>query len=256
MPILQQMRVDRRKPESCYLLNSARNLTSQCGEDGIIGQIFEIIGAVQPWCVELGAWDGKFYSNTYNLVANQGWFGVLIEGSPTKFPALIESYAGNPRAHCICGVVAPEKGKNSLDQHLAGTSIPQTFDLLSIDIDGNDYHVWESLSDYRPRVVIIEVNPTIPDDIIFIQDRDMAVNQGCSLRAAVELGRKMGYELICVAEWNAIFVVCEEFEKFGILDNSLDAMHLGFCDAKYFQGYDGTLFHIGLLQLRWAGEVT
>jgi hypothetical protein len=62
--------------------------------------------------------------------------------------------------------------------------------LLTIDIDGNDYHIWDSMQKYQPKVVIIEYNPTIPNDIKFIQEANFDVNQGSSLRAKIELGGK------------------------------------------------------------------
>lgn len=55
------------------LLDYRRNVTSQCGEDGIIEKIFEMIGARNKWCVEFGAYDGKHLSNSYNLI-NRGVF--------------------------------------------------------------------------------------------------------------------------------------------------------------------------------------
>lgn len=253
MPIIREARIDRRVSASCYLLKCRNNVTSQCGEDGIIPKFFEIIGYGSKWCVEFGAWDGKLFSNTYNLIANGDWNGVLIEGSATKFVDLLKTYQENPRAICVNGVVQPQKGKDSLDDHLSRTGIPRDFDLLSIDIDGNDYHVWDSLAEYRPRVVIIEFNPTIPNDIIFIQDRDMSVNHSSSLLAVVELGKSKGYELVCVSRWNAMFVVAEEFPKFNITHNSPDDLYFPPREGKYFQGFDGTLFHVGLLELGWAG---
>ena len=61
------------------------------------------------------------------------------------------------------------KGGNSLDNILSKTKIPRNFDVLSIDIDGNDYFVWENLKEYQPKIVCIEFNPTIPNEIEFVQ---------------------------------------------------------------------------------------
>jgi hypothetical protein len=47
------------------------------------------------WCCEFGAWDGRKYSNTYQLIANKGWSGVLIEADPVKFEDLKRTYIGN-----------------------------------------------------------------------------------------------------------------------------------------------------------------
>ena len=253
MPEIRQVRIDRRKSESCWIAKRARNVYSQCGEDGMIEAIFERIGHRNRWCVEFGAWDGKHLSNTHHLIANEQWSGILIEGSAEKFPALEETYRDNPHAHCRQGIVYPTKGEGSLESFLATVSIPADFDLLSVDIDGNDYHVWNSLTEYRPRVVVIEFNHSIPNDVAFIQDADITVCQGSSLLAMIELGKRKGYELACAHRWNSIFVVAEEFSKLEIADNSIDAMNFLGREGRYFQGFDGKLFHVGWTELGWAG---
>lgn len=253
MPVVKQFRIDRRKKQSCYLLDSARNVTSQMGEDGIIEKVFELIGTKNKTCVEFGASSGPKNSNTYNLMINHGWTAVLIEGSPAKFAKLMSNYVDNPRAIGVCGLVEARAGsETSIEAYISKTPLPTDFDLISIDIDGVDYHVWESLRTYRPRVVVIEYNPTVPNDVVFIQDNDVNINQGCSLLALVELGKAKGYELACANGLNAIFVVKEEFPKLRIQDNHIDAMAYARWDAKYFCGYDGTLFHVGLHGLVWG----
>ena len=251
MPVIKQYRTDRRNKKSCWLAAHASNVTSQAGEDGIIAKLFEIIGERSRWCVELGAWDGKLYSNTHNLIANRGWSGILIEGSAEKFVELKKTYSGNPRAVCVGAIVQPTHGPHSLEGTLAKTELPREFDLLSLDVDGNDHHLWASLDGYRPRVVVIEFNPFIPNDIVFVQDADIAINQGCSLRALIELGKSRGYELAAVTGTNAIFVEAEDFSKLGIADNDIDAMFFSSSDGKYFDGYDGTLYHVGSDRLHW-----
>ena len=54
---------------------------SQCGEDGVLGRIFDVIGSRSRYFVEFGAWDGQHLSNTANLRLNHGWQGLLMEGS-------------------------------------------------------------------------------------------------------------------------------------------------------------------------------
>ena len=98
------------------------------------------------------------------------------------------------------------EGPQSLDNIFARTQLPKEFDLFSLDIDGNEYHLWDSLTHYRPRVMLVEFNPTIPNDVAFIQPRDMSVFQGSSLMAFVELGKRKGYELIAANETNAFCI--------------------------------------------------
>lgn len=230
-----------------------RDVTSQCGEDGVIERIFEIIGEGDRWCVEFGALDGKTLSNTYNLIHNRSWSGVLIEADRRKFRRLQKTYAGNPNAILLHQFVEFD-GPNTLDRILATTPIPRSFSFLSIDIDGADYHVWESIEVVQPRVIVIEFNPTIPNDIEFVQAKDMAVHQGVSLLALVKLGAAKGYELVATTSWNAFFVRRELFEKFRLSDNSPAALH---DDSKYrtrlFQLFDGTLVLDGCKTLLWQG---
>ena len=234
-----------------WLLEYKKDTTSQHGEDGIIEKIFEVIGANNKWCVELGALNGTHDSNVWSLIKNNNWGGVLIEADPTYFEKLREVYRDNKSVICINSFVLFE-GDNSLDSILAKTPIPHSFDYFSLDIDGNDYHIWDSLTNHRPRVIIVEFNPSIPNDVIFIQPRDPEVFQGSSLRALVELGKRKGYELVAANETNAFFVLEKLFPKFGIVDNSIDALHTDHqYETKLFQLYDGTLMISGNDKLIW-----
>jgi hypothetical protein len=115
------------------------------------------------------------------------------------------------------------------------------FDLLSIDIDGNDYHVWDTVKTYKPRLVIIEFNPTIPSDIEFVQEKNNSINHGNSLLSLVKLGKSKGYELIATTYCNGFFVEKEFFDLFKIEDNSIDSLWKNPEAPRIFQLYDGTL---------------
>lgn len=234
-----------------WLLDHRSNVTSSHGEDGILAKIFEIIGEGSKWCVELGALNGLHDSNVWSLIKKRGWSGVLIEADPTYFEKLVAEYADTPNAHCRKEFVS-FVGESTLDAIFARTPMPTTFDLFSLDIDGNEYHLWESLEVYAPRVLVVEFNPSIPNDVTFIQPRDMNVYQGSSLRALVALGKKKGYELVCTNEANAFFVRTEDFPRFAINDNSVDALRTDHqFETKLFQLYDGTLMISGNDRLLW-----
>lgn len=233
----------------------ANNKFSQFGEDGIIEKLFEILPEHEVyWCVEFGAWDGKHLSNTYELVSNQNWKGILIEGNPKKFPDLKKTYRSNKNAILINKLVSFE-GTNTLDNIFKKTNIPVDFDLLSIDIDGNDYRVWESLKNYQPKVVIIEFNPSIPSDIDFIQENNFVLNHGNSLLSLIKLGKLKGYELIATTNCNGIFVKEEYFDLFEINDNSITSMWDTEKPApRIFQLYDGTLVLSEEFKLIWRNK--
>ncbi len=236
-----------------WLLEFSNNIFSQRGEDGILKKIFEILSIQNPWCVEFGAWDGKHLSNTHELVVHKNWSGVFIEADPKRFLELCDTYKGNSKVHSINKYVA-FSGDGTLDTILKKTPIKKDFALLSIDIDGNDYHIWDSLKEYRPQVVVIEYNPTIPNHIDFIQPKDMKVNQGSSILSVTKLAKEKGYELISVTSLNAIFVLKEHFNKFEIQDNSLSELNK---NSKYhttlFHLYDGTIVLHGCDTIMWHG---
>lgn len=238
-------------PDHSNLLAYGSNVTSEHGEDGVIKRLFEIIGVSSRSCVELGALNGTHGSNVWKLIKKEGWSGVLIEADQTYFEKLQKEFAEMPSAECVNAFVSFE-GPQSLDTIFAQTSLPKEFDLFSLDIDGNEYHLWDSLVAYRPRVMLVEFNPTIPNDVVFVQSRDMSVFQGSSLRAFVELGKRKGYELVAANETNAFFVLKELFPKFGIADNSIEALHTDHrYETKLFQLYDGTLKLAGNTRLLW-----
>jgi len=234
-----------------WLLKYRKNIFSQYGEDGVIEKIFSILPNLSKWCVEFGAWDGKHLSNTYLLLSQRGYSGVLIEADQDKFRALCQTYSGNKRVACINKMVTFD-GQNILDNILSQTSLPKNFDLLSIDIDGNDFHVWKSVEYFKPKLVIIEFNNTIPNSIEFVQNADYSVNQGCSLLALDRLAKQKGYELLVVTDFNAFFIDAEYFPLFQITDNSLETVN---CDQKHithvFQLFDGTIVWEGNLNLLW-----
>src|SRR5262249_27046775 len=80
---------------SRWLLTHASNVTSQCGEDGIISAALDILPDRTGWCIEFGAWDGNKYSNTYNLIATRGYRGVFIEADPNRFCDLQRNHDSN-----------------------------------------------------------------------------------------------------------------------------------------------------------------
>ncbi len=235
--------------ENQYLLNYRYNVASQFGEDGIIEKIFSIIPEQNHWCAEFGVWDGKFLSNTYNLIANKGWFGILIEADKKRAKELIENtYKDNKRVIPF-NLLVGFKGENTLDHILSKTPIPQDFDLLSIDIDGNDYHVWDAVTKYKPKVVVIEFNPLIPIDIEFIQAADFKVIQGTSVLSLTKLAKKKGYELICVNQENAFYVDRRYFNLFQIRDNTIRELIHYKSPFQVFQLDDGTIVVDGVQAL-------
>jgi len=236
-----------------WLLEYSADRNSQSGEDGIIEKILEYLGEPTKWCVEFGAWDGHYLSNTYDLIANKGYSAVMIEGSSTKFRELADNFKDNPNVIPVNAFVGFTK-PDGLDSILADTEVPEDFDVLSIDIDGNDFHVWEAVTKYRPRLVIIEYNPTIPSPVEFVQPADMSVKQGTSILSLTRLAQEKNYELVCATKNNCLFVRSKYFDRFGIDDNSVCAIRADESLVTYiFNGMDGRVFVRGYGKLGWHG---
>jgi hypothetical protein len=181
------------------------NIHSQNGEDGIISELLNRLNLKNPsdrWCVEFGAWDGIHLSNTFALVEG-GWKAVYIEGQESRFQALIKTTKKYPNIFPIRAFVSRYSNEeNSLDRLLADTSVPKSFDLLSIDIDSYDSDVWESLVNYFPKIVVIEINSLVPPGIYW---RHGVRTAGNTFSETLKVGIKKGYTLVCHTG-NLIFV--------------------------------------------------
>ena len=223
---------------------------SQTGEDGVLAKALEMLPGRDGWCVEFGAADGKAFSNTRALIEG-GYSAVLIESERQKFAALAKMYAGNDKVTTLWRYVGWAE-HDGLDAILGGRQVPADFDLLIIDIDGNDYHAWRAIERYRPKLVLVEFNPTIPSHVRFVQAADPTVCQGNSLLSLTELGREKGYALISVFPWNALFVRADYFPAFGITDNRPNVLrsHLG-CLTWLFIAYDGSVYMTGNTVVPW-----
>lgn len=226
---------------------------SQTGEDGIIDELCNRLDISGGWFCEFGAWDGKHLSNTYNLVDNNGqWNGVLIEGDPERYEDLKETISEHPdQLHGINSFVTAE-GDTSLDNLLDETDIPEQFKLLSIDIDGPDYFVWEKMTTYSPKVVVIEMNPELGPDLRFISEMspngrfkidptrtshspnfpkerkgDRIRLFGTSFRSMVNLGERKGYTPVSCTRNNLIFVQDRLADKVNLTpEEYTDPTHL------------------------------
>lgn len=235
------------------LLAHARNVTSQFGEDGILEHLVRVLPIAHRYAVEFGAWDGRHLSNTRNLIENHGWRGCLIEGSAPRHEVLRDTYAQRPDVTCLHRTVEPD-GPQSLDALLPAAGAPTEFGLLSVDVDGMDYFIWEGLSRYRPAIVVIEFNPTVPNDVEFVQAKDPTLNQGCSLRALVQLGIQKGYALACATVCNAVFVTADRFPALEIDDNRPETLYRPGMDGRIFHGYDGYVHTVGMDRLGWISH--
>lgn len=171
-----------------------QSFDSQNGEDGILKIIFHKIGLTNKFCVEFGV--HTITGNTVHLVKN-GWNYLWMDGE------------GDGKK--IKQEFINAENINSLFQKY---NVPKEFDLLSIDIDSNDYWVWQAINNYYPRVVVIEYNASIPchESKTVKYDPNLIWDGsnyfGASLLALKKLGDLKGYTLIACDKRgvNAFFV--------------------------------------------------
>ena len=230
-----------------------KNIFSQYGEDGIIEEIFKRLESVSDkQCCEFGAWDGKFLSNTCNLITNHNYEAILIEADKKKFNELNINF---PEKKVIkINKFVNFIGENTLDNILENNFFNKDFDFLSIDIDGCDYYIFEGLSKFTPKVICIEFNPSIPNKVNFIQEKDMKINQGSSAKSLIDLAFQKGYFPIASTNCN-LFFIHNKFKKFLTnLDKfDIDRLLPNSHDNFIFCGYDGTIFTSKPLKLIWHG---
>lgn len=250
MPTILHMPVSRVRPDCNWLATHARNVASQDGQDGVIQKVFEIIGPKSRFCIEFGGFDGKCMSNTWRLIVEDGWSGLYAEPDAANFARIADNHP-HGRTRAVNQAIS-WAGETSFDQTMRREGVGPDIDFLSIDIDGNEWHVWNAIADYAPRVVSIEFNPTVPNDVYFIQDADERLNQGSSLLAMIHLGKQKGYSLVCIIGMDAVFVLDKYYGLFNIPSNDIDSMFTP-SQTFLFQGYDGTLFTAGMLLLCWKG---
>lgn len=180
---------------------------SQSGEQGLILRIMEVLGLSRGLCCEFGAWDGIHLSNTRKLMES-GWRGLMIEADESRFQDLLKTYPPEgSAATSVCAFVGT--GQNSLAKIAARNGIRERLDLVSIDIDGLDFEIFESLSEFEkpPLVVVVEVYTCHRSDNETPIPRAIAMNGvGQPLGLFIKAGKRMGYRLVAFIGTNAFFV--------------------------------------------------
>lgn len=185
-----------------WLEGCGSNVYTQFGEDGLIDACLRRVGETNRHCFEIGAADGRFFSNTLRLREN-GWFAVLIESHAALYEKLQREFGEQSTCiytHCT-----------DLDSVLLQTEISTTPDLGVIDIDGQDYWLWDALVTVRPRVMLVEISTRGEWEGIPGIGEEYPAQAG--LRAVEDLGRRKEYTLVAHTYCNALFVDSEELKK-------------------------------------------
>ena len=172
---------------------------SQSDEDGIIQEIFNRIGTTKRTFIEFGVETGIECNSVKLLV--EGWSGLWIEAS-APYAAEIQNrfgpFVANGKLVLSQNMVTAENINPLFEQ----AGVTGEIDLLSIDIDYNDYWIWKAITAVSPRVVVIEYNATLRPPMSLVVPYDPACMWdgtnyfGASLEALVRLGRDKGYRVV------------------------------------------------------------
>lgn len=184
--------------------NAEFKIHSKHGCDGLLAYIFSKIGATNRTFVEIGVEDGR-ECNTADLSLNLGWQGLLIDGNEEWVNSAKDYYKeklGNQAEKVkivTCFVTA-----ENINQLLIDKGFRDEIDLLSIDIDSNDYWLWRAIKVINPRVVVVEYNAAFglrPITIKYNSSPDFHYRKerlyfGASVSALTNLAKEKGYILV------------------------------------------------------------
>jgi hypothetical protein len=175
---------------------------SQWGEDGIIQHLVRRVPVQRPIFVEFGV-ENYVESNTRFLLTHNRWSGLVMDGSAENIDYIKRDaiyWATNLKAeHAFIT-------RENINELLARSGIAGDIGLLSVDIDGNDYWVWEAIDSISPRIVVCEYSSqfgptaevTTPYDPKFVRGEAhfSKIYYGASISALAALGRRKGYSIV------------------------------------------------------------
>ena len=195
-------RIEMRQTSTAKLEDAEFRVFSQWGEDGIIQQLIRRIRIERRVFVEFGV-ENYLESNTRFLLTNNQWSGLVIDGSQENIAYIKQDiiyWASNLKAECAF------IDTDNINQLLRSNGITGDIGLLSVDIDGNDYWVWQAIDAVSPRIVICEYNShfgpdaevTTPYDPAFVRGSAhySHIYYGASITALTSLAARKGYSLV------------------------------------------------------------
>lgn len=198
---------------------------SEFEEDGILLYIFAVIGTTNKRVVEMCAGEG-IECMAANLIVNHGWEGLLFDGNKKNVEAGIVFFTSHPLTFYHPPIFKHAWiTKENVNELIRGNGFIGEIDLLSLDIDGNDYYIMEAIHVVKPRVIICETHNAIPSELAltipyksdFKRSGDLhQYFMGASLLGMQKLLKKKGYRLIGAHRegFNAIFMlneICKDY---------------------------------------------
>ena len=219
---------------------------SQWGEDGIINWLISKLPSIPKKFIEFGV-ENYQESNTRLLLYLHNWQGLVIDSSNDHIQDI---KAQDISWRYQLNAVSSHITKDNINQLLEKNGMTSDIGLLSIDIDGNDYYVWQSIDIIKPVIVVVEFNAvlgdihsiTVPYNPDFFRTKAHYSNLyfGASLMALIDLGKEKGYTFVGTNTngVNAFFIRNDFASEITPLLSSVSAYPSMFREAR---GEDGKL---------------
>jgi hypothetical protein len=189
-------------PPETRLRDAEFRVFSQNGEDGIIQFILRHCPEIPEIFVEFGV-QTYAEANTRLLLELGNWRGLILDGDPRLEAEIIEN-----EFYWRHDLLAKSAfiTRDNINELLSGSGLAGDIGLLSVDIDGNDYWVWQAIDAVNPAVVVCEYNSVFgPDLAVSVPYREdferrqahySALYFGCSLAALCFLAERKGFDFI------------------------------------------------------------
>jgi hypothetical protein len=230
---------------------------SEFEEDGHLLYLLTLAGSTSRTVVEISSQDGRVCMAT-NLLVHHRWRGFLFDGDPVFVAEGQRFFARHPATRAAPPVMRAEWfTRDNVNRVLASAGVPNEIDVLSLDIDGNDLHLWNALT-VRPRILICEFNNAVPSELALTipyqpdfsfaaLPSDRALFRSASLAAYAAVSRRKGYRFVGMNAFgfNAIFL------RDDVLATEMPEIPLSVLDANPFAEQMRALWWPRLAQLPW-----
>ncbi len=186
------------------LRDAGLRIFSQFDEDGLILYLLAAAGIAKRRFIDIGAADALTGSNCANLAFNLGFHGLFIDGKPERIKRGRRVYERHPDTSFYPPVFRSAfVTRDNINYLIEESGFSGEVDVVSIDIDGNDYWIWEAVEVVQPRIVIVEARPELgrgprvvpyEENLVWTPERGQYL--GASPAAFVSLGTRRGYRLV------------------------------------------------------------
>ncbi len=231
---------------------------SEFEEDGHLLYLLTLAGSTSRTVVEISSQDGRVCMAT-NLLVHHRWRGFLFDGDPVFVAEGQRFFASHPATRAVPPVMKAEWfTRDNVNRVLATAGVAGEIDVLSLDIDGNDLHLWNAMT-LRPRILICEFNNAVPSELaLTIPYRpdfsfaalppDQALFRSASLAAYVAVSKRKGYRLVGINAlgFNAIFL------RDDVLATEMREIPVSVLDSNPFAEEMRATWWSRLAQLPWV----